>query len=104
MNRPAEAEKQAKLAVENDPASSAGHELWGSLLAAKGDFPGAKRELSEAVRLQPGDARARMELGMVLANLGDRTSAIQQLSVAAQAPDPNIRAAAAQALRTLNAR
>ncbi len=37
MNRLADAEKQAKLAVDADPRSTAAHELWGSLLASKGD-------------------------------------------------------------------
>jgi predicted CXXCH cytochrome family protein len=104
MNRPVEAEAQAKRAVQSDPASSAGHELWGALLAAKGDLSAARGELSEAVRLQPGNARARVQLGMVLANLGDRAGAIQHLAAAAQAPDPNVRTAAEQALRTINGR
>ena len=104
MNRPSEAEKQARLAVESDPDSSAAHELWGGLLAGKGDLSNAKRELSEAVRLQPGNAHARVQLGMVLANLGDRTGAIPHFLAAAQATDPNIRAAAEQALRALNGR
>ena len=54
LNRPAEAEKQAKLAVDADPRSAAGHEIWGSLCTGKGDLSGSMRELSEAVRLQPG--------------------------------------------------
>jgi hypothetical protein len=41
---------------------------------------------------------------MVLANLGDRAGAIPHLAAAAQAPDPNIRAAAEQALRALSGR
>ncbi len=104
MNRTGEAEGQARLAVQNDPGSADGHELLGGLMAARGDLPGARVELSEAVRLQPGNARARIQLGMVLANLGDRATAIQHLSAAAQAPDPSVRAAAAQALRTLGGR
>jgi hypothetical protein len=37
----------------------------------------------------------------VLARQGDRAGALQHLTVAAQGPDPNARAAAEQALRTL---
>jgi predicted CXXCH cytochrome family protein len=100
-NRPADAEKQARLAVEADPRSAAGHEIWGVLLAGKGDVFGARRELSEAVQLQPGNWRAQVELGMLLAQQGDRAGAIPHLSAAAQGPDPEIRAAAEQALRAL---
>ena len=81
--------------------SAAGHELWGALLAGKGDLSGARRELSEAVRLQPGNGRAQVELGMLLARQGDRAGAIPHLTAAAQGSDPDIRAAAEQALRAL---
>ena len=74
------------------------------ILAAKGDLAGARRELSEAVRIQPGNARAQIQLGMVLANQGDRISAIPHLTAAAQSPDPNIRGAAQQALQALSRR
>ena len=104
MRRPAEAEKQARLAVENDPNSDVARELLGGMLAAKGDLAGARRELSEAVRIQPGNARAQIQLGMVLANQGDRISAIPHLTAAAQSPDPNIRGAAQQALQALSRR
>ena len=103
-NRPADAEKQAKLAVETDPSSAPGHEIWGALLATKGDLSGARRELLEAVRLQPGNWPAQVEVGIVLARQGDRTGAIQHLTVAVQGPDPNARAAAEQALRSLTSK
>ena len=101
-NRPADAEKQARLAVESDPRSEPGHEMLGSLLYAKGDVSGAGRELTAAVQLQPRDPRAQFELGVVLARQGDRAGAAQHLTAAAQGPDPNTRAAAAQALQDLN--
>jgi predicted CXXCH cytochrome family protein len=100
-NLPSDAEKQAQLAVESDPGSAAGHELWGALLAEKGDLPGARRELLEAVRLQAGNGRAQVELGMVLLRQGDQAGAVQHLTAAAQGPDPEARAAAAQILRGL---
>jgi len=103
-NRPSDAEKQAKLAVETDPGSAPGHEIWGALLAEKGDLAGARRELLEAVRLQPGNWRAQAELGIVLARQGDRAGALQHLMAAAQGPDPDARVAAGQALRTLTGR
>jgi len=53
INRIAEAEKQAQAAVQADAGLAEAHELWGYLLAAKGDVDGAARELQSAVRLQP---------------------------------------------------
>jgi tetratricopeptide (TPR) repeat protein len=87
--------------VEADPRSAAGHEIFGTLLYGKGDLPGAKRELSDAVQLQPENWRAQAELGIVLARPGDRADALQHLTAAAQGPDPDARAAAEQALRAL---
>jgi predicted CXXCH cytochrome family protein len=100
-NRPSDAEQQARLAVETDPGSAPGHEIWGALLAEKGDLPGAQRELLQAVRLQPANGRAQVELGMVLLRLGDQAGAVPHLRKAAQGPDPEARAAAAQILRGL---
>jgi len=100
-NLPSDAEQQARLAVETDPASAPAHEIWGALLSEKGDLPGAQRELLEAVRLQPGFARAQVELAMVLLRQGDRAGAIPHLTSAAQGPDAEARAAAAQILRDL---
>jgi Flp pilus assembly protein TadD len=71
------------------------------LLAEKGDLPGASRELLEAVRLQPNNWRAQVELGMVLLRQGDRTGAVLHLTAAAQGPDPEARSAATQILRGL---
>lgn len=101
LNRPADAEKQAKLAVESAPGSAPGHEIWGTLLAAKGDLPGARRELLEAVRLRPDYWRAQVELGMLLLHMGDRTAAIPHLEAARQGTDPAVRNAAEQTLREL---
>lgn len=100
-NLPSDAEKQAQLAVETDPRSTAGHEIWGALLAEKGDLAGAGRELLEAVRLQPANWRAQVELGMVLLRTNDQTGAVAHLRAAAQGPDPEASAAAAQILRGL---
>jgi Flp pilus assembly protein TadD len=85
LNLPSDAEKQAKLAVETDSGSAAGHEICGALLAEKGDLPGARRELLEAVRLQPGNWRAQVELELVLLRQGDRAGALPHLTAAARA-------------------
>ena len=52
-NRDAEAERQVKAAVEADGGVAEAHELWGYLLAEKGDVDGAVRELRIALRLRP---------------------------------------------------
>jgi Flp pilus assembly protein TadD len=65
---------------------------------------GSMRELSEAVRLQPQNWRAQVELGTLLARRGDRADALQHLTAAAQGPDPDASAAAQQALRDLGGR
>jgi len=57
--------------------------------------------LLEAVRLQPGNGRAQVELGMVLLRQGDQAGAIPHLTAAARGPDPQARAAAEQVLRGL---
>ncbi len=61
-----EAEKQVQAALAADAGMAGAHQLWGALLATRGDLEGAKRELQEAVRLQPDLWRAHFELGVVL--------------------------------------
>ena len=70
-------------------------------MGEKGDLPGARRELLEAVRLQPGFGRARVELAMVMLRLGDKAGAVLHLTAAANGADPEARGAAVQILRGL---
>jgi Flp pilus assembly protein TadD len=76
------------------------HELWGDLLASKGDMDGAARELQSAVRLRPDFWRAQFELGVVLDRKGD-PAAVEHLKIAAQGADPVARESAQRLLQKL---
>ena len=71
------------------------------MLSAKGDFTGAKRELTIALIRNPKSGRAHDEQGAVRAQSGDNPGAIEHLTIAARDADPNIRAAANEMLRRL---
>ncbi len=101
-NQLREAEIQAQAAVEADAGLAAAHELWGYLLAARSDADGALRELQAAVRLDAGLWRAQYQLGAMLAQKGDLAAAAVHLKVAANAPDPDVNAAARQLLEKLH--
>jgi Flp pilus assembly protein TadD len=75
--------------------------LWGSVLSIKGDFAGAKRELSIALSLNPNSGRAHYELGSVLFQTGDSAGAVEHFRLAARDADPNISAGANEMLRRL---
>lgn len=92
---------QAKAAVEADSSNAAAHDLWGYLLAARGDEDGAAREFQVAVRLQPDFWRAKYELGAVLDQKGESAAALEHLTIAAKGADPDARAAALQLLQKL---
>jgi len=92
---------QVKAAVALDPKLVPAHELWGSVLSAKGDSAGAKRELNIALSLNPNSGRAHYELGVVLSQSGDSAGAIEHFKIAASDPDPNISAGANEMLRRL---
>jgi hypothetical protein len=57
--------------------------------------------LEAAIRLKPDSGRAHYELGVALARSGNRAGSIEHLRIAAQGPDEDARAAAAQLLRSL---
>jgi tetratricopeptide (TPR) repeat protein len=96
-----EAVKQAQAAVEADPQSAPGHQLWGDLLAAQGDWDGAARELQAAVALAPNLWGAQYDLGAVLAQKGDAVAAIGHLKIAASGTDPAAKASALELLQKL---
>lgn len=100
-NRNAEAEKQAKAAVEADAGVAEAHDLWGYLLADQGDLEGAVRELQAALRLQPDLWRSHYVLGAVLAQKGDTAGALEQLKIAVQGTDADAKASAQQLLQRL---
>ena len=77
----------------------AAHELWGILLTSLNDTDGAIRELTTAVNLQPDFWRAHYELGVALARKNDPAGAAAHLRLAARGNDPQVKAAALQALQ-----
>jgi predicted CXXCH cytochrome family protein len=96
-----EAASHAKAAVEADPKLAPARLLLGQILLASGDAQGGIRELEAAIRLKPDSGRAHYELGVALARSGNRAGSIEHLRIAAQGPDEDARAAAAQLLRSL---
>jgi Tfp pilus assembly protein PilF len=101
LDQAREAEVQAKAAVDADPSGPLGHELLGSLMAARDDVNEASHELEESVRLQPDFWRAQFELGIVLAREGNLPGAAEHLKIAAQGGDAQASASAKQALRQM---
>jgi len=89
---------QAQAAVAADPKNADAHELCGELLAMSGDGKGAVGELTAAIKLEPNFGRAHLELAAALRMVGDAAGANEQLRIAAQASDPDVRAEARQML------
>jgi tetratricopeptide (TPR) repeat protein len=54
----------------SQPKLAAAHAAHGCLLRQLGDLPAAKSRLEEALRLDPHDTRARVELGLVWEAMG----------------------------------
>jgi Flp pilus assembly protein TadD len=96
-----EAELQARAAVETDAGLAGAHELWGDLLARKGDTDGALRELQTALLLQPDFPRAELELAIVLALKGDSNGALDHLRKAAKGTDEVTKTSAQQLLKQM---
>jgi tetratricopeptide (TPR) repeat protein len=96
-----EAEEQARAAVDADGSSAEARELWGRLMARRGDGAEAIREFQVAVKLQPNFALAHFELAGELAKKGDIAAAIPHLREAAGSSDATIRDAALRGLKAL---
>jgi tetratricopeptide (TPR) repeat protein len=101
MNRFEDSQRAAQAAVRADPNQAEAHELLGSLLARKRDLDAALVEFREAVRLKPTFSRAQLDLAATLATKGDTSEAIPHFREAAKSSDPQVAAAAAQALRRI---
>ena len=74
---------------------------YGRLLADRGELAAAIIQLQNAVRLQPDLWRAHFELGMALGRSGNPTAATDQMRIAANGSDPQVRAEAADVLQRL---
>ncbi len=62
-SRYAEAERECRWVIENDPFNADAHSILGDILERKGELPSAIEEYKEAVRLAPNERffRARLE-------------------------------------------
>src|SRR5205814_8262642 len=68
-------------AIAMDPSLGAAHtSLALALSHYEWDFPGAEREHREAIRLSPGDARARYFYGLHVMLMGRLTEAMRELT------------------------
>ncbi len=74
----------AAAALATDPARADAHASLGLALSQYNwDFPRAEREYGEAIRLDPGDARARCFYGLHLMAMGQMSAAERELTAAA---------------------
>ncbi|MBZ5579687.1 MAG: tetratricopeptide repeat protein [Acidobacteriia bacterium] len=74
---------------------------YGRLLADHEETADAIRQLETAIRLQPDLWRAHFELGMALGRKGNPIAAAEQLRIAANGSDPQVRAEALDVLQRL---
>jgi serine/threonine protein kinase/tetratricopeptide (TPR) repeat protein len=76
-----EAKAKAQQAIAMDPSLGAAHtSLALALSQYEWDFPGAEREHREAIRLSPGDARARYFYGLHVMLMGRLSEAMRELT------------------------
>jgi len=96
-----EARFQFEQAVRLKPDSAEARLDYGRLLADQNQFAAAIRELQAAVRLQSDLWRAHFDLAMTLGRSGDSKAAREQLTIAANGSDPEVRAQAQEVLQKL---
>jgi predicted Zn-dependent protease len=65
--------------LQDHPNHAAGHEVLGSLLMAKQQYPLAEDHLRKAVQLNPKGVKANYQLGLLLARMGRKEEADRQL-------------------------
>ena len=99
-----EAQQQVEAALRAEPGFAEAHDLLGNLLVAKGKVQAGLEQFRAAIRLSPGFARAQLDLGATLADSGDVAQALPYLRKAAESPQPDVRADAAQILQQLGQR
>jgi tetratricopeptide (TPR) repeat protein len=96
-----EARFQFDRAIRLKPDFAEARLDYGRLLAGLGEFAAGIRQLETAVRLQPDLWRAHFELAMALGRSGDGRAAREQLTIAANGSDPEVRAQALDVLQKL---
>jgi predicted CXXCH cytochrome family protein len=96
-----EARFQFEQAIRLKPDSAEARLDYGRLLADQRDLAAAIRQLETAVRLQPDLWRAHFELAMAFGQSGNRGAAREQLTIAANGSDAEVRAQALDVLQKL---
>jgi tetratricopeptide (TPR) repeat protein len=96
-----EARFQFEQAIRLKPDLAEAHLDLGRLLTDRRELPAAIRQLQTAVRLQPDLWRAHFELAMALGQSGNAGAAREQLTIAANGSDPDVRAQALDVLQKL---
>jgi Flp pilus assembly protein TadD len=96
-----EARFQFEQATRLKPDSAEARLDYGRLLANHRELSAAIRQLETAVRLQPDLWRAHYELAMALGQSGNAGAAREQLTIAANGSDPEVRAEALDVLQKL---
>jgi tetratricopeptide (TPR) repeat protein len=96
-----EARFQFEQAIRLKPNSAEARVDYGRLLADRNELAAATRQLETAVRLQPDLWRAHLELAMALGRSGNTGPAREQLTIAANGSDAEVRAQALDVLKQL---
>ena len=86
-------------AVRLDPNLAEAHADLADLLAARGKVAEAEQQYRLAVQANPNYYEAHLALGLILVRVGNRTEAVTHLRKAAESADPEVRKAAAEAMR-----
>jgi predicted CXXCH cytochrome family protein len=92
---------QFEQTIRLKPDSAEARLDYGRLLADHRELAAAIRQLETAVRLQPDLWRAHFELAMALGQSGNRGAAREELTVAANGSDAEVRAQALDVLQKL---
>jgi tetratricopeptide (TPR) repeat protein len=96
-----EARFQFEQAIRLKPDAAEARLDYGRLLADHRELAPAIRQLETAVRLQPDLWRAHLELAMALGQSGNAGAAREQLTIAANGSDAEVRAQALDVLQKL---
>jgi Flp pilus assembly protein TadD len=103
MNRIVEARTRLERSLQTDAGQPLAHEVLGGLLEAEGKIPEAVSHYKEAIRLRPDFGKAHLDLGALLARMGDRAGAAAEFRAAQSDPDPRIRETAIAGLAAVGA-
>ncbi|MEW6512205.1 MAG: tetratricopeptide repeat protein [Bacteroidota bacterium] len=76
--------------IEDSPLNGQAHYLLANVLKESGALQRAADEYAQAVRLMPGHPYSRVELGLVLTNLGEFDQAIAQFNATLGLPERSV--------------